>query len=63
MAKSSNVKNRKQETHCTQVMMTAKDVRVILPKSDELSPSYSRKQVRGIIAALQDALDDDLFYA
>jgi hypothetical protein len=52
---------RKQE-HC-QVMLTAKGVRIILPKTDDLSPLYSRKQMRSIIADLQSALDDDMFYS
>ncbi|WFU23569.1 hypothetical protein QA649_37045 [Bradyrhizobium sp. CB1717] len=62
MAKSSMAKKRKLETF-TSVGFTARGVRIILPKTDYLSPMYSRKQIRAIIADLQAALDDDLFYS
>jgi len=54
---------RRQEAHHCGVSLTPKGVRIILPKSDYLSPLYSRKQVRQIIADLQSALDDDMFVA
>jgi len=61
-AKRSKAKKRKEETY-TCVGFTAKGVRITLPKTDFLSPMYSRKQARLIIADLQAALDDDMFYA
>jgi hypothetical protein len=61
-AKRSIAKRSKQEM-CTMTSLTPRGVRITLPKTDYLSPMYSRKQVRAIIADLQDALDNDLFYA
>lgn len=53
---------RYQEAHC-QISTTAKGMRITLPKSDYLSPLYSRRQLKRNIAELQDALDDDMFTA
>jgi hypothetical protein len=62
MAKHSMAKPRKEDTY-TMTSLTPRGVRITLPKTDYLSPLYSRKQARAIIADLQDALDNDLFYA
>ncbi|WP_426409452.1 hypothetical protein [Bradyrhizobium ganzhouense] len=50
---------RKQET-CVAWNITAKGISFVLPKTDDLSPTYSRKEVKRIIARLQDALDDEM---
>ncbi|WP_194480664.1 hypothetical protein [Bradyrhizobium sp. CCBAU 53338] len=55
-------KRDKEALHCL-VTATAKGIRIQLPKTDDLSPLYSRKQVKNIIADLQSALDNDLFLA
>lgn len=44
-------------------MLTPRSVRITSSKTDDLSPLYSRKQIRAIIAALQDPIDNNLFYA
>lgn len=62
MAKRSMAKKRKDDTY-TMTSLTPRGVRITLPRTDDLSPLYSRKQVRAIIADLQDALDGDMFYA
>lgn len=61
-AKRSVAKARKEDSY-TITSFTPRGVRIEFPKSDYISPLYSRKQVRAIIADLQDALDNDLFYA
>lgn len=54
---------KKRETHHCLIGVNARGVRIQLPKSDYLSPMYSRRQVKSIIADLQSALDGDLFAA
>jgi hypothetical protein len=58
--KEYSMAKRKQDTHCVNWNITAKGIAFVLPKTDDLSPTYSRKELKRIIAGLQEALDDDL---
>lgn len=53
---------RKHAEH-TSFGITEKGITIQLPKSDDVSPRYSRAQLKGIIADLEAVLDDDLWAA
>ena len=51
---------RMRQTQTLNWSITAKGINFVLPKTDDPSPTYSRRELKRIIASLQEALDDEM---
>lgn len=54
---------KRKEVEHTCFSITEKGISIQLPKSNDLSPCYSRRQLKDIIADLQAVFEDDLWAA